>query len=171
MDKCPALLVVAMLAGAALATPSAVPEPIYQRGSLSFALDDPVEFPDLTASLAGLKDFKAGLAARAWAVALPAASFFLAAFAVYVVAALACQMAFAAFQGKLVLFRGLWSYLARAKNGIFAQLYRMGARARDDEMEDDVAGDVRERRNAGFPTESQLLNLISGLGDVLTKYD
>ncbi len=157
----------ALLVSMALAA-SASADPVYQEGTMSYTFDKPVNL-DISGALTGIKEFKTGLAAQLFAIAQPAAIFFVAAFVVYVFASLAFQIAFALFNGKLSLFAGLWTILANFNSALLGKF--KGALNRDEMMDGEVAADIRAKRNAAFPTESQLMNLLSGLADAMEKFD
>ncbi len=177
--KCVLLL---MAATAAVAMADSRPEPFFRRGV--YKVDDaPVaKFKDWNFDLKGILsnayDFKTGLVAQAWAIAQPAFFFFLAAFVVYVFASMVFQLAFAVFNGKMGVFTGFWTWLSTWLGGIntavlskFANLKNFDDEAEVDAAGGDVANEARSRRNAAFPTESQLLSLLSGVAEAISKYD
>ncbi len=167
---------VLFLSFAVAASADGNPGPFYRQGSIAYEVDDPVALKDFDFDLSGaigdVQAFKTGLISQAWAIAQPAALFFLTAFAFYVLASLAFQLAYAVFSGKLTLLGGAWNWLASTLAGANAAVLEKFASAMPELEAEGKFGDaVRARRNAAFPSESQLLNLLRGVGEALAKYE
>ncbi len=167
------------LVAAAAAEAESNPEPVYRQGTITYEVGNPMALKDFDFDLSGaienVRAFKTALVAQAWEIVQPAALFFLSAFIFYVFASLAFQLAYGLSSGKLTLFGGAWNWVASTLAGANAALLEKLANVMPEEEDGEAStadnNDMRARRNAAFPSESQLLSLLRGVGEAMTKYD
>lgn len=134
-----------------------------------------IDIPEFSVEGAGFREalttFK-GTALATFGGALGLAAFV---FVAYFFLVLLWNLAVLIFSGKYNLLVGVINWLGLFKNNVYSGLSGMksrGAAAPVEEVVDNMVDEeIRSRRNAGFPTESQLLDLLSGVAEAITKYD